>query len=171
MFSLDMCSRLLSITGCCRSQYPLDGSSVPGTADQPKDCSKIPTMLKTENQIIFRHKIFYLKHLVLTDTHNPTDNLLGHTIHLEQEAIALHCITFTVHRSSRSKTTKSIQKFTKIQMRACKISEPHPPCNSHTDLLETFLQTLSKSNLFQEYISMSFHTKLSLCYCSSKQIL
>lgn len=54
---------------------------------------QIPATLKTENWIIFRHKIFYLKHLVLTDTHNPTDNLLGHTIHLAQEAIALHCIT------------------------------------------------------------------------------
>lgn len=37
--------------------------------------------------------MFYLKHLVPTDTHYPTGYLLGHTIYFEQEAIALHCIT------------------------------------------------------------------------------
>lgn len=51
--------------------------------------SQTADMLETysEKQII-RHKIFYLKHLVRTDIHYPTANLLAHSIYLEQEAIA-----------------------------------------------------------------------------------
>lgn len=121
-------------------------------------------MLKTyqNKQIIFRHKIFYLKHLVLTDIHYPTANLLAYSIYLEQEAIAEALHHFTVHHSSRSKTTKSIQNFTKLQMPASEISKPHPFFFlSHWPLGDTRTNVI-KSKLFQEYISISFHTKLPL---------
>lgn len=77
-----------STTGGCYGQYPLDGRLAKGM-------QHFSTMLKTysEIHIIFRHKIFYLKHLVLTDIHYPTANVLAHSICLEQEAIAQHCIT------------------------------------------------------------------------------
>ena len=62
--------------------------------DQPRHCGTFPHHPKDIlKQIIFRHKIFYLKHLVLTDIHYPTANLLAHSIYLEQEAIAKHCTT------------------------------------------------------------------------------
>lgn len=124
-----------------------------------------------KTKITFRHKIFYLKHLVLTDIHYPTANLLAHSIYLEQEAIAQHCITLLSITAADPKLPNPYKKFTKIQMPASKISKPHPFCPYHIDCLETFLQTLSKACLFQEYISVSFHTKVPPCYCSSKQIL
>lgn len=98
----------------------------------------------SENQLIFRHKKFYLKHLVLTDIHYPTANLLAHSVYLKQEAVDLHCITLlSIDHSSRSNTTRSIQEFTKIQMPASKISK-HPFCPSHRLLGDIFYKHYQK---------------------------
>lgn len=64
-----------------------------------------PRHVKTENLFTFRHKIFYLKHLVLTDTHIPTDNCPHRLPWTESRCLELHYII--VHHSSRSKTTMS----------------------------------------------------------------
>lgn len=122
----------------------------------------IPIMLKTENSIIFTPKLFYLKHLVLTDTHYPTGYLLGHTIYFAQEAIALHCIT------SHQQLRDLYKKITKILMLACKISEPHPPCNRHTDWDDISTKFIKKQ--FSKNISAQASLQNSY-YCSSKQIL
>lgn len=69
-------------TGCFYSQHPLGGSSVKHN-------------MQTEDQNLSRHKIFYSKHLVLTDKHHPTAHLSAPfrplTGSFLRSIAALHC--------------------------------------------------------------------------------
>lgn len=129
-------------------------------------------MLKTyqNKQIIFRHKIFYLKHLVLTDIHYPTANLLAYSIYLEQEAIAEHCITLLSITAADPKPPNPYKTSQNYRCQPAKYQNHIHFFSCHIDRLETLVQMLSKANCFKN-ISALASIQNSHCYCSSKQVL